>query len=423
MKLLSPVAAPAALACWAAACGGLATNEQGNDGGTVEDGSGGGREAGSDGRSSGGVEAATADSGGCAPGESLCSGVCVDEQTDQGNCGGCGLACSSPCSAGTCVEVIVTPVPGDDLAFGTHIAVDATSLYWTQCSRSGQIATVVKAPKGGGTQVTLASGPSGRCPGGIAVDATSAYWTQYSMLAPSRINVMQVPLAGGAVTTLASTASQADPFYGYDGGPIAVDASSVYYLSSGSVMKVALSGGPPTTLATPKGPPAQLALNSSHVYWSAVSSSGGDTAFATMRVPLRGGRATTVFKEGGPTFSVGASGLYWSSLKASEAFGKGEVRLLTAPLGGGATTTLASIQDPNSAGLWGMTVDSTHLYSVVGSGKLDGHRYDGAVTKVPLTGGAPTTLATGHSPSGDIAVDSTSVYWVSAMGILSVTPK
>jgi hypothetical protein len=319
------------------------------------------------------------------------------------------------------VQVVVGPVPDGTRIGDTNIAVDATSLYWTECSDNGQTSIVMKASKGGGAQVTLASGPSSRCPGGIAVDATSAYWTQYPVHEFSMIDVMKVPLAGGAVTTLASTASEADPFYGYDGGPIALDASSVYYLGSGSVMKVALAGGAPTTLST-QSEPAQLALDSSHVYWSGFRPME-TTAYAITSLPLGGGAVTTILKEGSPTFAVGASGLYWSSLKASEAFGKGEVRLLTAPLGGGATTTLASIQDPNSNGMWGMAVDSTHLYSVVGGGKLDGHRYDGAVMKVPLTGGAPTTLATGHSPSGDIVVDSTSVYWVSAMGIQRVTPK
>jgi hypothetical protein len=34
---------------------------------------------------------------------SSCDGSCVDEQTDDANCGGCGVACAGTCTAGVCV--------------------------------------------------------------------------------------------------------------------------------------------------------------------------------------------------------------------------------------------------------------------------------------------------------------------------------
>ncbi len=50
---------------------------------------------------------ATCQSGVCAcPGiDSVCSGACVDEQTDSNNCGGCGVVCAAGggCAAGACV--------------------------------------------------------------------------------------------------------------------------------------------------------------------------------------------------------------------------------------------------------------------------------------------------------------------------------
>lgn len=49
--------------------------------------------------------------------------------------------------------------------------MDATSVYWTDSSGG----TVMKAPLGGGTPTTLAPGQVG--PDGIAVDGTSVYWT------------------------------------------------------------------------------------------------------------------------------------------------------------------------------------------------------------------------------------------------------
>jgi hypothetical protein len=74
------------------------------------------------------------------------------------------------------------------------IAVDATSVYWTNEYSSG---TVMKVPTGGGTPTTLASGQS--YPQGIAVDATSVYWTN-----DISGTVMKVPTGGGTPTTLAS---------------------------------------------------------------------------------------------------------------------------------------------------------------------------------------------------------------------------
>ena len=52
--------------------------------------------------------------------------------------------------------------------------MDATSIYWTAGTASG---TVMKVALGGGNPTTLASGLKSF---GIAVDATSVYWTNSS---------------------------------------------------------------------------------------------------------------------------------------------------------------------------------------------------------------------------------------------------
>jgi hypothetical protein len=109
-----------------------------------------------------------------------------------------------------------------------RIAVNATSVYWTNDTDGG---TVMRVPLGGGGAVTLATGQSS--PYDIAVDATSVYWTN-----PGGGTVMSVPLSGGTATTLAS--GQSSP------ACVVVDSTSVYwtngvywtnYTDYGAVMK------------------------------------------------------------------------------------------------------------------------------------------------------------------------------------------
>jgi hypothetical protein len=47
----------------------------------------------------------------------------------------------------------------------------------------------------------------------------------------------------------------------------------------------------------------------------------------------------------------------------------------------------------------------------------------GIIVKVPIAGGTPTTLASESASPVDIAVDSTSVYWVDANGVVTKAAK
>jgi DNA-binding beta-propeller fold protein YncE len=62
-------------------------------------------------------------------------------------------------------------------------------------------------------------------------------------------------------------------------------------------------------------------------------------------------------------------------------------------------------------------VDATSVYWANNGG--------GTVMKVPISGGTPTTLASGQTTPWGIAVDATSVYWTNYGGgtVMKLTPK
>jgi hypothetical protein len=106
------------------------------------------------------------------------------------------------------------------------IAVDDTSVYWTDHANPG---TVKKAPIGGGTVVTLASGQG--TPQGIAVDANYVYWTNFTDK-----NVMRLPKQpGDADAPFALAANQNTPT------AIVVDRKNVYWADPGAqtILKIA----------------------------------------------------------------------------------------------------------------------------------------------------------------------------------------
>ena len=352
----------------------------------VGSGSGGNSSGSSSGGSSGSSSGSlTVDSGACPSGESLCAGTCVDEQTDDANCGGCGLACSTSCTVGRCLTMLA-----DSFGPATAIAVDATSVYWEGPD------TVYKVPLDGGVVTTLASGQAQ--PFGLAVDPTSVYWTNSASGGADAGSVVKVPLQGSPPTTLAAGLTWV--------GGTGVDATRVYWGAfPGVVVALPLAGGAASTFGTPgvSGGPCQASfvLAGGSAYWASTA--------GTLRTPLDGNPTVSLPAPGGPV-AADSTNVYWTDVRRN---------VVTAPLTGGTPVTLAT---PSMASGGAIAADGQSVYYVRcgGSGPL----CMATIMRLPVHGGSAIAIDLPQDAVPySMAVDATSVYFIGGGGVFKVTPK
>jgi hypothetical protein len=224
----------------------------------------------------------------------------------------------------------------------------------------------------------------------MAVDATQLYWTVRGTPAPydSQGGVWKVPLAGGSPVTL---------FTGYVAGPLAIDASSIYW-ATGDI------GAPPPW---PFPPPSTTLC----------------------KVPLAGGTPAVVTSGWNAISAIAVDETSVYLLDAGPAQ-SGHGTVAKVPLGGGAPVTLATgqtfLMGPGTDSNWGiaLAVDASSVYWGTAGTQAENYS-DGAVMKVPLTGGPPVTVALGQISVSGLAVDETSVYWANRFdgSIMKATPK
>jgi hypothetical protein len=136
-----------------------------------------------------------------------------------------------------------------------------------------------------------------------------------------------------------------------------------------------------------------MAIDGASVYWTTC---GDPTGGYVLKVPKAGGEV--VMLASGDRLSgiaVDATSVYWVAGTSDASSGAIE----RVAVGGGTPTTLATRPGPPAH----LAVDDSYVYW--------SEQMDGAIMKVALAGGASTTVASASLP-WNIALDTTDVYWL-----------
>lgn len=280
-----------------------------------------------------------------------------------------------PCTAPSCTPVVLAS--GQDHPF--NVALDGTSLYWTNSAPDGAI---MKVSLIGGAAAVLASGE--HRPGPLVVDSSRVYWTS---LADGEVRA--VALAGGTVERIAENQPNALC--------VQVDAATIYWsrqrgAMGGDIMRVPIRGGLATPLATAQDLPLDLILSGDTLYYltSNLTMDGGSLS----KIPIAGAEMPTGISTFAPApvaLVADATSVYFTDSSPGTVTKIGK--------SGGASITLATAYDHANE----IAIDATHVYWTSQDG--------GAVLKVAKAGGKATVLAIGQARPYGIAVDATSVYW------------
>lgn len=353
--------------------------------------------------SDGGTTAAdgAAEASACDTGMISCSGTCIDPMTDDANCGGCGLSCSSGCSKGECKVTLATGSIVDfDVAGSTVYFIDG---------QPGGSGTIKAVPITGGTPTTIVSSHPYSF-SEITADGSNVYFTYED--ANQSGYVAKATIAGGTITTIAS--NQQAP------STIAVNATTVYWVDGFGNLGFSPIATPSPQTLTPMMAQAGtgLALGSTDVYWASAND-------GLVSAPLAGGQISTIFS--GLVFGVAvdSSNVYIANNATDNGFySMGTNAILKAPVGGGTVSTLVAAKGP-----MGLVADGESVYWV---------DYSGTLMKVDLKGNVVSTLVSsgvahlgGEYGTHALSVDSTSVYVATGSAdngqtgaaIVRVTPK
>jgi hypothetical protein len=291
------------------------------------------------------------------------------------------LECDSGDAAGSPVKLSTGYQAG-------AIAVDDTSVYWSQSGAScqpGCYGSVSKISKCGGAPVVLAAQEN--LPTGLVSDGKNVYWADLAVDngAGGTVNgsVRFVSVDGGTPDTLAP---------GVAPNKIAMDDTNIYWAENGGgLFRSTKLSGSTTQLAT--GPVAVIATDGAKVYWT--TAAGGYTVGSVKEIARDGGTVITLASSDTQPTGIAVDGVnvYWANRSGGT--------IMSVPIAGGTPVPLATgLSNPGS-----VATDGLNVYWTSGDGKI---------SRVPVAGGTVVTLASGQNAPVQVVLDETSAYWVNA---------
>jgi hypothetical protein len=157
-----------------------------------------------------------------------------------------------------------TPGSAQNSAYG--VALDSTNVYWVSTDATSDV-LVQASPLTGGGATTLGTTTGGVYePFGMAVSSSSIYFVAYLMGGGG--GLFQLPIGGGTPSEVWTGGSMSKPL------DVAIDPSmtNVYWTDftmNGAVYSMPVGGGAVSTVASAIAFPAEIAVDSTNVYFTA----------------------------------------------------------------------------------------------------------------------------------------------------------
>jgi hypothetical protein len=267
------------------------------------------------------------------------------------------------------------------------LLVSGSNVQWSETTGAahGETGLIRSTPLTGGNTITVYQG--GDAPRRLAMDSASQLnWIEGGGIGLTEgfSRVACLTSANGVQTVLSGISSPAPTFV--------ATSSGLYVADLWRIKRVPLTGGMSMTVAADDGPIADLTADDTWVYWDS------GQRVSARKAPIAGGAVIVLADQGatvgmsGGQIHLGADGnLYWVSLSNA---------LLSVPTAGGAPNLIAQGVS------WEFVIDATSAYFFDSP--------TGSISKLPLTGGSATPLASTGSSSAlspPLMLDGAYLYW------------
>jgi PKD repeat protein len=297
------------------------------------------------------------------------------------------------CSFDVCGYLMQTPFTGFSIDMATNLALTSEYIVFGARRYATPSDRIIRVPKTGSAGTDLATAPA--FPTAVVTDGTTVFWTDANAL-------HSVPVAGGAMSTLVTDRPMS--------GGLSVDSTRVAWTErpgstafSGSVRAVLKGGGPVETLVSNAASPRAVAQisNGDVIYADGVIDFLPASVSGIHRRSLSGSITTLV---------SGLSGAGPIAVDAANVYVADGWWIKRVPRGGGAASIVAHANFYITA----LDIDGSYVYWVEDD--------LGTVRKAPLTGGVSTTLGSGSGKPFDLRVEGSHVYFLLGLDKLLRVP-